>query len=184
LFRRLIDDLRIRGPIERSSAEVGGLLLRSLEEWSGAAPLVSSAGRYTRTCAYRGAQFEVLLLNWAPGAVSAIHDHGDQHCWMVVLDGRLEVDDYVRLDPGDVQGYAHVEARGSRLLESGGMDLRSGRFDLHKVTNVGRIGAVTLHLYSGPLRSFLVYDEAARRCESARGTYDAVLTPYSEPARR
>jgi predicted metal-dependent enzyme (double-stranded beta helix superfamily) len=103
---------------------------------------------------------------------------------MVVLDGRLEVEDYVRLDAADVAGYAHVEARGSHILEPGEMDLRSGRFDLHRVGATRDARAVSLHVYSAPLRSFLIYDELARRCEVARGTYDAVVNPYSEPVRR
>ncbi|HYL27492.1 MAG TPA: cysteine dioxygenase family protein [Candidatus Nitrosotalea sp.] len=184
MFRRLIDELRFRGPLERGSSEVGGLLLQSVAEWQGGEALVARAGGYTRTCAYRGAQFEVLLLNWAPGAVSAIHDHGGQHCWMIVLDGRLEVEDYTRLDPGEVPGYAHVEARGCSRLEPGEMDLRSGRFDLHRVAATNDAPAISLHVYAGPLRSYLIYEELARRCETARGSYDAVLSPYSEPARR
>ena len=184
LFRRLIDELRVRGPLERGSSEVGELLLRSIGDWPAGDPLVSKAGGYTRTCAYRGAQFEVLLLNWAPGAVSAIHDHGDQHCWMIVLNGRLEVEDYTRLDAGDVAGYAHVEPCGGSLLEPGEMDLRSGRFDLHRVAATADAPAVSLHVYSGPLRSYLIYDELARRCDLARGTYDAVISAYTEVARR
>jgi hypothetical protein len=96
---------------------------------------------------------------------------------MFVLQGRLEVRDYVRLDPGDVPGYAHVEPRGNRLLEPGELDLRSGRFDLHRVTATPDAPAVSLHVYSRPLRSFLVYDELARSCETMRGKYDDLLEP-------
>ncbi len=184
MFRRLIDDLRVRGPLERSSSEVGGLLAACMDDGGVPPRLMSRPGAYTRTCVFRDARFEVLLLNWAPGVASAIHDHGDQHCWMLVLDGHLEVDDYVRLDPGDVPGYAHTERRGSRTLDAGGMDLRSGRFDLHRVSATGGGPAVSLHLYSGPLRKFLIYDESARRCETALGTYDEILSVYSEPALR
>lgn len=183
MLQRLIDDLRACGPLERGNSEVGALLAATAADWRPRG-LVSRPGTYTRTCAYRDARFEVLLLNWAPGAASAIHDHGDQHCWMLVLDGLLQVDDYVRLDPGDVPGYAHVEPRGCRVLEEGEMDLRSGRFDLHRVAATGGSPAVSLHVYSGPLLRFLIYDEATRRCESARGTYDDVLSVYSESVHR
>ena len=179
MFRRLIDELRRRGPLERHSSEVNGLLLRSLTEWTGRPPLIAREGAYTRTCAYRGAQFEVLLLGWAPGAASEIHDHGGQHCWMAVIEGRLAVDDYVRLDPGDVPGYAHVERRDSRTLGPGDFDMRSGRFDLHRVA-AGGSKAVSLHLYARPLKQFLVYDEERRLCRPVSGTYDAVLQPYSQ----
>jgi cysteine dioxygenase len=136
---------------------------------------------YTRTCAYRDDGFEVLLLNWAVGAASAIHDHGDQDCWMLVLSGSLRVDDFVRLDPGGVRGYAHVEARSSRTLSPGGLDTRGGRFDLHRVS-APDAAAVSLHVYAAPLREYLVYDALQRRCETAFGRYDDVISPYA-PAR-
>ncbi len=184
MFRRLIEALAARGPLERGSSEVGALLAACTEDWPAGRSLSSRSGAYTRTSVYRDARFEVLLLNWAPGAASAIHDHGDQHCWMLVLGGMLKVEDYVRLDPGDVPGYAHVERRDSRTLDAGGMDLRSGRFDLHRVTATDGVPAVSLHVYSGPMRKFLIYDESARRCETAVGTYDEVLSVYSEPVPR
>jgi hypothetical protein len=43
---------------------------------------------------------------------------------------------------------------------------------------------VSLHLYAAPLRQYLIYDEAARRCTAARGTYDEVISIYTEPVRR
>ncbi len=103
---------------------------------------------------------------------------------MLVLDGTLEVDDYVRLDAGETPGYAHVERCGSRRLDPGGMDLRSGRFDLHRVGAIAKSPAVSLHVYSGPLRKFLVYDEAERRCQTAGAFYDEILWPDSESVYR
>ena len=116
MFRQLVGDLRVGRPLRRSSSEVGALLAACMDDGGVPPRLVSRPGAYTRTCVYREARFKVLLLNWAPGVASAIHDHGDQHCWMLVLDGQLEVDDYVRLDPGDVPGSAHTEHRGSPSL--------------------------------------------------------------------
>lgn len=181
MFRPLIEELRLRGPLERHDREVEALLVQSAGSWPRQGRLVSRPGDFTRTCAYRDEQFEVALLNWAAGAVSPIHDHGDQHCWMLVLDGTLDVDDYVRADAADVPGHARVRAAGSRKLRKGGMDLRSGRFDLHRV-GASDGPAISLHIYAGPLREYLVYDEFAQRCHSARGIYDAVLSVYTEPS--
>ena len=176
MFPRLIADLRARGPLERGTSEVGSLLAASQADWHSDFELVSRPGAYTRSCAYRDEGFEVLVLNWARGAASPIHDHGNQHCWMMVLEGGLQVDDYVRLDPGDRPGYAYVEPRGSRVLEAGDMDLRSGRFDLHRVKAAEGSTAVSLHVYAAPLRDFFTYDESAWRCQVAFGTYDAMLS--------
>jgi predicted metal-dependent enzyme (double-stranded beta helix superfamily) len=182
VLTELIEALRERSPLDRGSSEVGALLSASLGEWPATKRLLSRPGTYTRTCAYRDDSFELVLLNWDAGAASAIHDHGDQHCWMMVLEGRLKVDDFVRLDAGEVPGYAHVEPLGSQILEPGEIDLRSGRFDLHRVTATDDAPAISLHLYSRPLLTFLRYDAPARRCETARGIYDAVLPAYAELA--
>lgn len=180
MLRQLIDDLRARGPLESRSPEIARLLVRRAAAWGAGCRLAARPGGYTRTCAHRDGGFEVVLLNWAPGAASPIHDHGDQHCWMVVLDGRLDVEEYARLDNAEVSGYAHIETSGWRRLEPGEMDERSGRFDLHRVSATSDAPAVSLHVYSGPLRRYLVYDADARRCEAVSGTYDEFLSVYTE----
>jgi cysteine dioxygenase len=174
LLHDLIVDLRRLPPLDRTIDDMARMLTQasaaSLER-----PLVTRPDGYTRTCAYDDERFEVLLLNWARGAASSIHDHGGQHCWLVVLEGELRIDDYVRVDSCDVPGYALVEPRGSRTMKAGGLDLRSGPFDIHRVAQSGSAGAVSLHVYSRPLRDFLVYDERARRCSPGCGEYDDVL---------
>jgi cysteine dioxygenase len=69
-------------------------------------------------------------------------------------------------------------------LAPGGLDARAGRFDLHRVSTLRGAPAVSLHVYSAPLREYLIYDEPARRCEGAFGTYDEVLSPYAIARRR
>jgi cysteine dioxygenase len=170
-------------PLSACASGIEGLISGAGAEWDAGVPLLSKAGAYTRTCAYRDREFEVLLLNWAAGAASPIHDHGGQRCWMLVLSGKLQVDDYVRLDEGDVRGYAHIEPVGSQILDAGSLDARSGRFDLHRVAALTNTSAVSLHVYSAPLRRYLVYDEAARQCETAFGTCDDVLSNVAAVSR-
>lgn len=172
---RLIPDFRLCGPLGRSASEIEALFAGSAGSWPGSRDLSSRAGDYTRTRVYRDSQFEIVLLNWAAGAVSPIHDHGGQHCWMYVLEGAVDVDDYARLDLGDAPGYAHVEPTGSCRLGVGELDRRSGPYDLHRVAAAGNAPAVSLHVYAGPLHQYLVYDENARRCQAAFGRYDAIL---------
>lgn len=98
---------------------------------------------------------------------------------MMVLAGKLRVDDYVRLDRGNVPGYAHIAAEDSRTLEAGGLDVRTGRFDLHRVSATPEREAISLHVYAAPLHRYLIYDEFSRRCQPAFGTYDDVLSTDS-----
>lgn len=184
MLRQLINDLRARPPMDRDELDMATLLARTGARWAPLRPLPFRQAQYTRTCAYRDDQFEVLLLNWAPGAISALHDHADQHCWMFVLDGALQVEDYARLDAAEVPGVARVAPRGRRTIGPSELDLRSGRFDLHRVSAAGDAPALSLHVYAGPLRSFLVYDETTQRCKSVVGTYDEVLYAYTDSLRR
>ena len=173
---RFVAGLQAAPLLDRPKAEIAALLRDVC--FSGLSlrkPLLSRAGSYTRTCAYRDDAFEVLLLNWAPGAASPIHDHGGQYCWMAVLAGGLEVDDYERLDSGEREDSAMIAPRGRSVLHCGDLDLRSGRFDIHRVRANGSSRALSLHVYARPLRRFLVYDEIAQRCQKALGVYDASL---------
>lgn len=171
----LVAALQSRGPLDRSYPEMEALL-RSVDGWPANRPLAIRPGGYTRTLLYGDDGFELLLLNWDRNARSALHDHGGQHCWMAVLSGRLQVDDYARVDDGSVPGEAQVEARGTRLLNPRDLDLRSGPFDLHRVQCVGSAPAISLHVYAAPLHAYLVYDEFARRCHSVTSTYDDSLS--------
>ncbi len=182
MLQPLIDNLRSRGPLERSTSDMAALFAATRDSWAPSRPLLVCPGGYTRSCAYGDERFEVLLLNWAAGAVSALHDHGGQHCWMQVLEGQLVVDDYLRTDGGELPGFARVEARGSRLMNPGDLDLRSGRFDLHRVGTPAGVPALSLHIYAAPLKEFLVYDESTRRCQTVKGTYDDVLQEAPRPA--
>ncbi len=171
----LVAALRSRGPLDRSYSEMEALL-RNIDGWPANRPLALRPGGYTRTLLYGDDAFEMLLLNWDLNARSALHDHGGQHCWMAVMIGTLQVDDYARVDDGTIPGEAQVEARGSRLLNPRDLDLRSGPFDLHRVSAAGPQPAISLHVYAAPLRAYLVYDEAAGRCRSVIGTYDDTLS--------
>jgi cysteine dioxygenase len=174
----LIANLRCIPPLERTEAEMAallsdvcsrGVLLKI--------PLESRAGSYTRTCAYYDERFEVLLLKWAPGSASQIHDHGGQHCWLAVVDGAFAVENYDRLDDGSRPGRAVIAPRECIVLEGGDLDLRSAAVDIHRVTQNGKTPAVSLHVYARPLQRFCVYDEFAQRCEEVRSRYDALLAP-------
>ncbi|HEX4014507.1 MAG TPA: cysteine dioxygenase family protein [Candidatus Cybelea sp.] len=174
-LQALVDELKDRAPLDRELREMARLLSTAGASWAVPRPLVARANAYTRTSVHREGRFEVVLLNWAAGAFSGIHDHGGRHCWMSVLEGSLLVDDYARLDRGERAGYARIEARDSRLLGTGELDLRSGPFDLHRVGATADAPAISLHVYAAPLQEYGVYDELSERCQTALGTYDDVL---------
>jgi cysteine dioxygenase len=68
-------------------------------------------------------------------------------------------------------------------MNGGDLDLRSGRFDIHRVSAPSGVPALSLHIYAAPLKEFVVYDVSTQRCQTARGTYDEVLRPSVAAAR-
>ena len=169
----LMGALRELGPLQRGDLGMAELL-RSVAPAQLPAPLWPAAPTYTRTCLYCDDRFEVLVLDWAPGAVTEIHDHGGQRCWLMVLQGSFRVDDFARVDDGAVEGVALLKAGATQTLAPFDLDVRSGRFDIHRVA-AGEARARTLHVYAGPLRNYSVYDLRLQRCRPATSRYDRVL---------
>jgi hypothetical protein len=177
LLEDVISELRRVPPLDRPAAEMASLLESARIAPRARLDLPARAESYTRTCAYADDRFEVLLLNWSRSAISGIHDHGGRHCWFLVLDGEVRVDDFVRLDRGEVADLALLESRGSFFLERGDVDVRSERFDIHRVA--AKTAALTLHVYARPLRAYGLYDYVAQRRHSVRATYDAMLPQFA-----
>ena len=111
---------------------------------------------YTRNLVARNEQFEMLVLCWSAGQESPIHDHAGQHCFMAVLQGRIEELQYARPAPGAV---GRLQETAQRVLEPGGVAYIHDRIGLHKVRPCAGLPAVSLHLYAKPIDVCQVYDE-------------------------
>ncbi len=116
--------------------------------------------RYARQRLYRDQDFEVLLLCWEPGQYTRIHEHGGQHGWVTVVEGRLRLQEFLP----EARPAAGVPVR----LRAGAVDEAGpGETRVETVTpdSVHRVGsphdrAVSLHVYARPLDWFLAYDES------------------------
>ena len=137
--------------------------------------LASAPGAYTRTCVHECGEFELVLLNWAPGSISEIHDHGGQMCWFAVLRGGLHVANFRRIDNGANEGYAKLAGIGAARLVTGDLDTRLADVDVHRVANPYETRAVSLHVYARPLRTYRIFDERAETWALATSHYDARL---------
>lgn len=45
--------------------------------------------KYKRNFVEGGEKYDIMIISWAPGAKSCIHDHSGSHCFMKVLKGEL-----------------------------------------------------------------------------------------------
>ena len=136
-----------------------------------------SEGRYTRTLLYRDEDMEVIVLGWGRGSRAPIHGHDGQQCMLMTVAGELEMTDYRLIAGGQTPGYALIERMGpSRTLLPGAVDHREVDTELHSVRPSAHSDfAISLHVYSRPVDTCLVYDPRRSRCEARQLRYDRVM---------
>lgn len=134
-------------------------------------------GSYTRNLVYTNADFELMVLCWDAGSISAIHDHARQQCWFVAHSGFFTVENYDLRSGGLKPGHAAVQPTTTDLNVTVGMpDYREpDNNDIHRVSvpqDAGR--AISIHIYAKPLSHCLVFDEVQQRCFEKPMAYDNV----------
>jgi len=128
---------------------------------------------YTRTHLIETPHYEIVAMQWAAGSVSPIHDHGDSRCWVLLLEGTLDVHNFERQDDGS--GDVAMRDTGTFTLKAGDVDARYGPAELHRVVNSSTESAFSLQLYANPILSYNVFDEHARTSRSVAAVCDLRL---------
>lgn len=123
---------------------LGRLEVGKYESWD---PLVS----YTRNIIYTDHEnFDLLLLCWNPGKASRVHDHPGDGCFIKVIDGSIKETIY------DVSKDM-AEYRSEHIRNSGDVCYINNTLGVHRIANPSQTGgAVTLHLYTPPIKDFSV----------------------------
>jgi predicted metal-dependent enzyme (double-stranded beta helix superfamily) len=134
-------------------------------------PQISSS--YSRTLLHKNDDFEMVAMRWEPGATTPIHDHGSSNCWVVLLEGAFDVDNFFRSD--DNAEIAKLEQTASTHVRRGDLDHRLGWRELHRVTNNEAVPAFSIQVYFGPIHDYVVIDEHTGIVRKAYAQYDAVF---------
>lgn len=139
---------------------------------------------YTRNLVFRNELFEVLVLCWDVGQKTPVHNHRGQLGWMSVQQGMLSMLNYKRLD---CSAACHLERRWSKVALADDIPIAGVGFvahvsrqeTIHQIYNdpAFQQRAVSLHIYSKPFDSCVVYDVARQTCS------DKVLSNYTEGGR-
>jgi cysteine dioxygenase len=163
--------------IEADPRAVGALLADASVGDECLAPYVTFLDdEYARTRVQRSELFDVLVLCWRPGQRTEVHNHSGQHGWVRVLRGRLEEEAF---EPD--RAAARAETTGDAACDSlvrirlrpttrAVVDAGAGVVtvdplrNIHRIGNPGEVNAVSLHVYSKPHDSCLVYDLEAGTC--------------------
>ena len=132
---------------------------------------------YTRNLIDKTDLYELVAICWEVGQSSSVHNHRDQNCWMAAPVGRLLVENF------HVE-FQDLEAGKCRLLASNTVELTAAnpcavdpREPVHRVVNPreAQQRAVTLHVYSRPFDTCVVYSPEQGTCGDIRLHYNTVF---------
>jgi cysteine dioxygenase len=137
---------------------------------------------YTRNLIDKTRLYELIAICWEIGQVSSVHNHRDQNCWMAVPIGRLLVENY-RLISQDLQkGICRLETAETVEMNPAHPCAVDPLEPLHRVYNPREFQqrAVSLHVYSRPFDSCIVYSPEQGTCGEIKLHY---TTEYGKPSR-
>jgi cysteine dioxygenase len=121
---------------------------------------------YTRNLIDKTELYELLAICWEAGMKSSIHNHKGQNCWMAAPIGKLAVQNY-RLHAEDVEaGSCHLEPTDVVYITPDNPVAVDPMHPVHDVRNPREWNqrAVSLHVYSRPFDSCVVYSVEQRTC--------------------
>jgi cysteine dioxygenase len=154
-----------------------------VEEGSLAQYLVWDPQHYTRNLIDKTELYELMAICWEVGQSSSVHNHRDQNCWMAAPVGSLLVENFN-------VGFQDIEAGKARLAASNTVELTAAnpcavdpREPVHRVINPREANqrAVTLHVYSRPFDTCVVYSPEQGTCGDIKLHY---TTAFGKPVAR
>lgn len=144
---------------------------------------------YTRNLVFKNELFEAIVLCWDIGQESPIHNHTGQLGWAMIYEGSLSITNYRLLDCDalDEEGaqpeccaadcqFKIEEVSRIAVARSGAIAKVDERATIHKIANLESFGerAVSMHIYSRPYDSCVVYDTETNRCRRIELGYDTM----------
>jgi len=144
--------------------------------------------RHTRNKIFRSDMIEVMLICWPIGAITPLHTHNGQLGWMTIFEGRLVVENYRKVacnKPENEQvvgmdclaGATAIEMQklNTELAVPGGpLNTVDKTQTIHRIINPAEWNerAMSVHVYSRPIDSCVVFDIENQRCFRRDLKYD------------
>ena len=148
-----------------------------VEESSLAPYLTWDRQHYTRNLIDKTQIYELMAICWEVGQCSSVHNHRDQNCWMAAPVGKLLVENF-HLE------FQDIEAGKCRLAASNTVELSAAnpcavdpQEPVHRVVNPREANqrAVSLHVYSRPFDTCVVYSPEQGTCGDIQLHYNTVF---------
>lgn len=135
--------------------------------------LIWDRQHYTRNLIDKTPLYELIAICWEVGQISSIHNHKDQNCWMAVPIGRLLVQNYKVLRQDLKAGTCDIVSTDIVEMNPTSPAAVDPNDPVHKVYNPTEFGqrAVSLHVYSRPYDSCVVYSDEQHKCGEIKLSY-------------
>lgn len=144
--------------------------------------------RHTRNKIFRNDMIEVMLICWPAGAITPLHTHNGQLGWMTMIEGKLIVENYKKIScnkPENEQvvgfdclaGATQIEMQhleNELAVPGGPLNTVDKTQTIHRIINRADWNqpAVSMHVYSRPIDSCVVFDIENQRCFRRDLKYD------------
>jgi cysteine dioxygenase len=132
---------------------------------------------YTRNLIDKTGLYELIAICWESGQVSSVHNHRDQNCWMTAPLGKLLVENFA-LGFQDIEaGKCHLKASNTVELTAENPCAVDPQEPVHRVVNPREANqrAVSLHVYSRPFDTCVVYSPEQGTCGEIRLHYNTMF---------
>src|SRR5215469_10603274 len=143
--------------------------------------LIWDRQHYTRNLIDKTPLYELIAICWEVGQVSSVHNHREQNCWMSVPVGRLLVENFHLLSQDLDHGRCQLTPTDTLEMNPAHPCAVNPRDPVHRVVNAKQFGerAVSLHIYSRPFDTCVVYSPEQGTCGVIKLHY---TTMFGKPA--
>jgi cysteine dioxygenase len=144
--------------------------------------LIWDRQHYTRNLIDKTPLYELVAICWEVGQASSIHNHREQNCWMAVPVGRLRVENYRTISQDVEAGTCELETSDTVEMNPRQPCAVDPREPVHRVYNPREFNqrAVSLHVYSRPFDTCVVYSQEQRTCGLIKLHYQS---EYGKPVK-
>ncbi len=144
--------------------------------------------KHARNLIFRNEMIELMLICWNIGNRTPLHTHNGQLGWMVMHEGKLFVENFRHLECNKPENQQVVgmdclagataismQPLETELVTPGGrLNTVDKEHTIHRISNLPEWNekAVSLHIYSKPIDSCVVFDLEESRCFRRDLKYD------------
>jgi predicted metal-dependent enzyme (double-stranded beta helix superfamily) len=113
---------------------------------------------YARRLLHRSDElgYTAVVMTWAPGQGTPLHDHAGIWCVEGVVEGRMDVTQFDLVD--ERGGRYRFEAKGCVHAAVGSAGCLIPPFEYHVLANALDTPSITLHVYGGEMRTCHVFE--------------------------